>query len=266
MSCRLINDRVPSLPKSILVAAWPGMGYVGFRAASYLVQELNAREFASVEGIDLFPLESVIIREGLLQPPPVLQNKFYYKKSRGKAKNLVIFLGEAQTVSGKERELAEVVLDVAARAGSTTVMTFAAYATHINHTQEHGVWTASSEPALNKDLEKFGLKVMEEGNISGLNGSLLAVAQERGFRSACLLGEIPLYALQIEYPRASLAIIEKFAKYSGISVDLKNLNTLTESSARQIDTYIEQLRNVSDLPSPSPGDEPESEDDPQTVH
>ncbi len=264
MTCHLEYDQLPSLPNSILLAAWPGMGYVAYRAANFLVQALEAKEFATLKGTDLFPLESVMVRDGLLQPPQNPLNRFYYVDRQENGRDLVIFLGESQPVSGKGRELAGAVLDIAEKTGCSLVVTFAAYATHISHTQQHAVWAASSEPSLNRELGKYDIKIMPEGNISGLNGTLLAVAHERGFRSTCLLGEIPLYALQIEYPKASLVILEKFKEISEIDLDLKNLVTLTGSTARQIDGYLAQLRNIGELSPgiPDDGDDPEI----QTLH
>jgi len=57
--------RKPHLRKPDFIAAWPGMGNVAMKAASFLRNKLKAEEFAEIEPGDFFPLSGITIRENL---------------------------------------------------------------------------------------------------------------------------------------------------------------------------------------------------------
>jgi proteasome assembly chaperone (PAC2) family protein len=104
---------------------------------------------------------------------------------------------------------------------------------------------------------------MQEGYIGGLNGVFLGVAKSANFEGACLLGEIPFYATQIENPKASLAILEIFSKLFEIPLDLSKLSTLAQYMEKEIDHYLIQLKEKL-----SPYHFPDQEKDkgPQYIH
>ena len=52
--------RRPRLKKPYLIVAWPGMGEVAFKAASYLVEKLGAEEFAQILPEEFFPRANFI--------------------------------------------------------------------------------------------------------------------------------------------------------------------------------------------------------------
>ena len=55
----------PRLKKPYLIVAWPGMGDVAFRAASYLIDKLKAEEFAKIEAGDFFYFTSSVIESSV---------------------------------------------------------------------------------------------------------------------------------------------------------------------------------------------------------
>jgi len=73
--------RKPHLRKPDFIAAWPGMGNVAMKAASFLRNKLKAEEFAEIEPGDFFPLSGITIRENLVEPPLYPRVNF----TRGKA-------------------------------------------------------------------------------------------------------------------------------------------------------------------------------------
>ena len=61
-------------------------------------------------------------------------------------------------------------------------------------------------------LEEIGhadVQILKEGQISGLNGVMLATAAEAGMEAICLLGEMPFFAVGVLNPKASLRVLEK---------------------------------------------------------
>jgi hypothetical protein len=81
---------------------------------------------------------------------------------------------------------------------------------------------------------------MSEGTIAGMNGLLISIAAEKQMQGVCLLGEIPFFTAQIEYPKASVAILEVLTKILKIKVDLVDL----ELYATKKEKEIEPLANL----------------------
>jgi uncharacterized protein (TIGR00162 family) len=236
------RHKVPHLDNPILIAAWPGMGNVAVRAASFLREKLHAEEFAEIEAGDFFPLSGVTIRDNLVDEPRLPKSKFYSWRSRRPAPDIMIFIGDAQPSSGKEYAFANLVMDIVVQFGVERLYTFAAMPSNIGHTQVPRVWGVATHAELIEILREFGVHIMSYGHISGLNGSLLGVAKMRGIGGICLLGELPYYATQIENPRASKAVLEVLGNMLDIHLDMTELENLAEYTEAEIERYMRQIK------------------------
>jgi len=145
----------PKLRSPSLLAAWPGVANVALEATTYLKDKLQAVEFAEIEAQSFFEVTGVYVEKNLIQSPRFPENKFYYWKRKGKEGDLIIFLGEAQP-STKNREFANMILDVVQRFGVKVVYTCAAAL--ISHFPEQPrVWAAATDGELLDQMEKQGL-------------------------------------------------------------------------------------------------------------
>jgi len=228
------------IKQPIMLACWPGMGYVAISVAKYIQRYLKAEKFAIIDAIDYFQIPGISIQKGLINPISLPSNTFYFWESP--EKNLIIFISESQPVPGKEYPLAQQVIDVAERYGVNTIFTAAAMPIEMSHKDTPSVWgVGSSEEVINR-LTQYGLKLMKNGRISGMNGSLLGVAKERGIDGICLLGEIPYYTVQIENPRSAKAVIEVFSMLTGIPVATAELDQLAQYMEQEVDNYLQLLQ------------------------
>ena len=82
----------PNLRNPYLICAWPGMGQVAYRGATFLVDKLKAEEFAEIPNKDFFYLTGSTIKEGILDITQPAQNKFYYWKNKNGKNDLIIFV------------------------------------------------------------------------------------------------------------------------------------------------------------------------------
>ena len=57
----------PQLRDPVLVAGWPGMGLVAFRAVSFMLEKLETRPLAEFDSREIYPLKNVDINEGLIE-------------------------------------------------------------------------------------------------------------------------------------------------------------------------------------------------------
>lgn len=235
-------SKKPRLKNPYLVCAWPGMGEVAFKAVSYLVEQLKAEECAQIPPEDFFYLTGSIVQEGILNVPEFPYSKFYFWKNKGGLNDLIIFVSNAQPDLTKADEYCKRIIHVAKSLKVKTIVSLAAMPQAIDHTQQAKVWfTATSKEMINS-LAKYNLEVLSEGQISGMNGLFLGLAKKEGFNGFCLLGEIPLYTIQIENPKASFAVLDALAKILKIQIDLNSLIDEAHGMEGEINKLLDYLK------------------------
>src|SRR5262245_24150800 len=242
-----------------LIAVWPGMGNVALNAGFYLLAKLDMKVIAEYEASDLFDVDHVEVKEGIIQTGRRPRNRFFVWTDPNQKHDLVVFLGEAQPPVGKY-PFCRQLLAYARELGVERVFTFAAMATEMHPKQRSRIFGAATDKESLEELKRLELEVLEDGHIGGLNGVLLGVAAEGGLRGACLLGEMPHIFAQLPFPKASLAILEVFATAAGIALDLAELaeqahiteQQLGELLARVEEAYGLQQSVEEEGPSPEP--------------
>ncbi|MCM8763172.1 MAG: PAC2 family protein [Candidatus Omnitrophica bacterium] len=262
MSEYLKIDKHPKLKRPILIVAWPGMGEVAFKAAAYLINILKAKEFARLSSQDFFYPFGCSIQDGILDVPELPDNKFYYwvnPKKDASAGDLIIFLSNAQPDLAKAKDYSEAILSLAKKFKVKKVIGFAAMPIAIEHTQDSGVWFTATSKALIEELKKYNLKLMTEGQISGMNGLFLALAKTKDIEGVCLLGEIPLYTINIENPRAAYAVLEKLCQVLNISLDLSGLQEEAKVVEAEINKLLDYFRTGTQTTTLTPIGEEEIE-------
>ncbi|MDD5568374.1 MAG: PAC2 family protein [Candidatus Omnitrophica bacterium] len=232
----------PRLKKPYLIVAWPGMGEVAFRAATYLVEKLNAEEFASLNAEAFFYLAGSMVKDGLLSASDLPESKFYFWKNKKGKNDLIIFLSNAQPDLARAEGYSKIIIQVAKSFKVDKVVSFASMPQGIDHTQDPGVWFAATSQDLSNDLKRFNFKSLKEGLISGMNGLFLGIAKRENIDGFCLLGEIPLYTIQIENPKASRAVLEALFAITGIRVDSSGLFMQAQAMEDEINKLLDYLK------------------------
>lgn len=231
------------LKNPVLIAAWPGMGDVAMKAASYLKEKLAAVEFATMEPNDYFHPTGVWVDGGLIETPQPSVGRFYYYRHSKAGSDLVIFISDAQPFVEKGYAYAQEIIEFAKSLRVKQVYTFAAMPLPMEHTQPAEVHVVVTKKEFLESLSGLGVKTMATGQISGLNGLILGAAKASGLDGACLLGEIPLYTIQIENPLASLAVLDTLARHLKIAVDLADLRRHAEEINQEIEHLVDYLKN-----------------------
>ena len=252
----IVVRKKPKLRNPYLIVAWPGMGEVAIRAATHLIDKLKAEEFAEILPAEFFYLTGSDVRAGVLTLPPLPYSKFYFWKNKGGKNDLIIFASDAQPDLQKADEYCERIIHVAKMCNVKMVIGFAAMPQPIDHTQNPNVWMTSTSQEISQSLKKFKFQVLNEGQISGLNGLFLGIAKKHGFQGFCLLGETPLYTIQMENPRASYAVLEGLRRVLNIQIDLNQLIEQAHAMEEQINKLLDFLKVG---PSPTPIGEDEIE-------
>ena len=161
-----------------LVAAWPGMGHVGSIAVGYLVTELGAREVVELPMRDYFEVNAIAVQNGIVSLPRLPRGVILSWADPYHRQDLLLFLAEAQP----QRDgflLCQRIIDEAVKLGAVRVVTFAAMATQLRLDASPHVFAAATQMSLVRALKQMGdVLIVEDGQIGGLNGVLLAAAAD----------------------------------------------------------------------------------------
>jgi uncharacterized protein (TIGR00162 family) len=222
-------EEKPSLRNPILIAAWPGMGMLARMSADYLIQQLEAIKFAEI----LSPANDIYFKNGMGKLSQY-KHRFYYCK--GKQKDLIICSGETQPQSLSElKELANQVLDVAEKFGAKKVYTFAAVPNPRD--VEPKVFGIVNKTELREFLRNKGVQLASgDGRITGLNGVLIGMAQQRNIAGICLLCDIRY--LDIPQPRSVKTVLNTLTNILSIEIDISKL----ENQTKEMEQKIEKIR------------------------
>jgi proteasome assembly chaperone (PAC2) family protein len=226
-----------------LVAVWPGMGNVALNAGYYLLAKLGMSVSSEYEADELFDIDQVEVKEGIIQPVRRPRSRFFVWTDPKKKHDLVVFLGEAQPPVGKFSFCRRIVSH-ARDLGVERVFTFAAMATQMHPEHRSRVFAAAADAASLEELKRLELEVLEDGHIGGLNGVLLGAAAEAGLRGACLLGEMPHIFHQLPFPKASLAILEVFTTITGVELDFAELAEQARLMDRQLGELLARVEEA----------------------
>jgi len=240
----------PRLRNPYLIVAWPGMGEVAFKAVSYLIEQLKLEEFALIPAEDFFYLTSSLVKQGILSIPELPQSKFYYYKNKSGKNDLIVFISNAQPDLVRADAYSRKIIQVAKSFKVDTVVSFASMPQAIDHTQESSVWFAATSVELSNNLKKRNLNVLSEGAISGMNGLFLGIAKREGLKGFCLLGEIPLYTIQIENPKASYAVLKALSGILDLKVDLSGLINQAKNMEEEIGKLLDYLKMGNQVAGP----------------
>lgn len=226
-----------------MVAVWPGMGSVALTAGYYLLAKLEMYAVAEYEANDLFDVDHVEVKHGVIQVGKRPRNRFFVWTDPKHKHDIVVFLGEAQPPIGKYH-FCRKLLDYARELGVERVFTFAAMATQMHPEQRSRVFGAATDSEGVEELTRLELEILEDGNISGLNGVLLGAAAELGLRGTCLLGEMPHIFHQLPFPKASLAILEVFTTITGIDMDFEELTEQAQTMEKRLGEILSQIEKT----------------------
>jgi proteasome assembly chaperone (PAC2) family protein len=226
------------------------MGNVALNAGIYLLARLDMTLMAELEAGDLFDVDQVEVKDGIIQAGRRPRQRFFVWTDPKRKHDLVVFVGEAQPPIGKY-PFCRQLLAYARELSVERVFTFAAMATPMHPEHPSRVFGAATDEESLAELKRLELGLLEDGHIAGLNGVLLGAAAESGLRGTCLLGEMPQLFSQLPFPKASLAILEVFTAIMGIDLDLAELAEQARVVERQLSELLARMEQAYEQQSPA---------------
>ncbi len=239
MSNMKIHQEI-DIKEPVLIAAWPGMGNVALGAVNYLRRKIEGTIFAEIEANQFFIPESIVIEEGLARLPGLPKSVFFCSPQHG----LVMFESDAQTGGLHGTHLLHLILDFAQKLQVRRIFTGAAFPVPMSHKERSVVYGVANQKDLRDQLSKHRLKIMQSGQVSGLNGLLLGYAAQRGIEAACLLATMPNYAVSFPNPKASKAIVSALSRILNIRVDMTEIDAFIRETDRRMKAIEEKIQEM----------------------
>ncbi len=224
----------------VMLAGWPGMGNVALVAINYLRKKMQAIKFAEIDISQFYTPDSVVIEDGLAKLPQLPRNLFYYTKHP----DLVIFESESQLTGKAGTILMNEILDLAREFKVRRIYTGAAFPLPMSYREAPRVFGVANQKSLRDFLAHYRVRMMEGGQISGLNGLLLGFAERRGIEAACLLATLPNYAINFPNPKASRAMVEVLGRILNVRVDMGELDLAIREMDEKMAMIEERIKEI----------------------
>ncbi len=224
---------LPNLRSANLICGFPGSGYVGKLAVDHLIEELHAKPLADIFSSS-FPPQVMIRPDGTAD---LMKNSLFWWRGKD-ADELLLLTGDSQPATpDSEYALADEILNMASRFGTSHVFTLAAYITGV-FVDKPRVFGTATDPEIVKSFPSNNISAMDSGSITGMNGLMIGIAKLRGIKGTCLLGETSGYVVDA---KASKAVLETLLKIINVSVDMTNLEKRAKDTEMLIQTIEQQM-------------------------
>jgi len=222
----------------VLVCGIPGSGYVGKLAADHLLDEYETTTICEIQS-DLFPPQ-ISTNNGIIEN---MSNTIYHIETKKPKNDILILTGDAQPITERGNYIVtEKILEYAQNLGIKKIFTLAAYITG-EFVKEPRVFGAATKKKHVKTLKKYGINIMNQGMITGMNGILIGTAKIRDIEGYSLLGETSGYMID---PNSARAVLESLNKILKMEI---NLEKLTD----KINESNELMNQVEDMKSKTEG-------------
>jgi proteasome assembly chaperone (PAC2) family protein len=228
------------------------MGAVAQIAAMHLATRLGMQPVDEFVAAPAAEPSSIRIENGLVLPARAARCVLHGWRDPAAGHDLLVMLAGQQPVVGQSGH-AHALLDRARGHGVERVVTFAAMGTAIHPAAEPRAFAIATSAALLAEACATGAVSLAAGEVGGMNGLLLAFANEHGMQGLGLLGEMPLFASGLPNPKAAAAVLRVFAQVAGIALDLAPLHEQARRSEAALLLHSPDDLGSTAAPGPASG-------------
>ncbi len=220
----------------VFIEGLPGIGHVGKLVADHLVKELKTEKIVEIYSHH-FPPQVMVKEDGIITIP---KNEIYAYKSEGESPDLLILVGDFQSISNEGHfELVNTYIEIAKKFNTKRIFTLGGYGIG-KLVEEPYVLGAANKKELVEELKEYGVRFEEGepgGGIIGASGLLLGVAMLEGIEAASLMGVTSGYMVD---PKSAKAVLEVLMKILKLEVSLDALN----ERAKEMERLIAQIKEL----------------------
>ncbi|MEI8000564.1 MAG: PAC2 family protein [Actinomycetes bacterium] len=246
-----------ALRRPVMVAAfegWNDAADAATFASQWLVKHGDGARVAHIDPESHIDFQSrrpqVHLVDGVTRSLTWPETSFWV--ARHPERDLIVVRGVEP--SYRWRSFCDAVLEVYAATGCQMLVTFGALLADIPHTRPVRVTGTATDPAL---IERLGLELSRYEGPTGIVGVLHDRCRRDGIDSVSLWAPVPHYISSPPNPPAGQAILERFGRLVGVSLDLSRVGLAVERWREQIDavaaddddirSYVDRLESRYDL-------------------
>ncbi|MBI2980389.1 MAG: PAC2 family protein [Chloroflexi bacterium] len=246
MDSPLIIYKRPRLRNPRLIVGWTDAGLVGTSVVDYLIDKLEAEEFAEIEPYDFSLLPHVTIEKSVLEEIEYPRYSFHYWKNKKTAGDLIIMGSRPPAIH--HYEFANLLLDVAELFNVSRIYTAGGLPANTTHTETPKVSAIINEPRLKKLLSPYDVELgMSYHGPSSINGLIIGLAKDRNIEGISLWGQVPSYIGDIANPRVCETVLRLLTRILGIAIDFSDIEAEVQQTNKQIDELVSYLRRQNSI-------------------
>jgi uncharacterized protein (TIGR00162 family) len=231
---RVELDEEPDVENPIFVEGLAGIGHIGRNTVSYLADSTEAERIGEIKS-QYFPPHTIVNDDKTVEP---IKNEIYQLKREGK-EDLILLEGNAQAGTAQgHHEVAEKVMEFVEEHEVSQIITVGGYGTG-DVVEDPDVFGAVSKQEIKEEYIDTGIEFEHDvGQIVGISGLLIGLAQDRDMDGICLLGETPGFLLSD--PKSTEAVLQVLEEMLDIDLDYSDLDEKVEESQE----VLKKLQNL----------------------
>ncbi len=227
------------LENPVFIEGLPGIGHVGKLVADHLVKELKAEKVVEIYS-HYFPPQVIVEENGCIRMP---NNEIYAWKSDGNAPDLLILVGDFQSISNEGHfELVNAYISIAKKFNARRIYTLGGYGVGKLVEEPYVIGAANSEKLV-EELKNFGVKFEPGepgGGIIGASGLLLGVSKLEGIDAVCLMGVTSGYMVD---PKSARVVLDVLMKILNLEVSAEDLI----ERAKEMEKIVAQIKEMQEV-------------------
>lgn len=225
------------LSKAVAIVGFPSVGLVGSIAANFIARTMELERIATIISKDFPPY--TIIHEGVPSPPVRIYAGERKCEDGLRCDQLVVIMSEFMPKPDLIKPVTDIILEWCRKKEIGMIVTLEGI--NIGEPGEEAqTYGVGSTPHAREMMEKYGVKGMNDGMVSGISGVLLFEAERLGIDVICLLGPA---RLEMPDARGAARLLEIVGKMiPEVKLDPEPLYKEAEQIEQQMKTAMESMR------------------------
>ena len=249
-------DKIPSLRKPVLIAAfagWNDAGQAATAAVRFLGERWEAARFASIDPEDFFDFTTTrpLIRlgPGLERELEWPANIFFFHAAPALSRDIVLLLGTEPHL--KWQAFTDTILQLARQCGVELLVSLGAFLGDAVHSRPVPLIGFANRPGLNRRLVELGFSPSRYEGPTGIVGALHDACRRQGMAAASLWAAAPHYLATTLNPKAAAALLQRLNDFLELGIDLGEMKRAASRFEAQVEealaanpelvTYLRQL-------------------------
>jgi proteasome assembly chaperone (PAC2) family protein len=231
----------PQLREPVLVAGftgWNDAADAASDAVGWLARHFDARPFAAFDPQEHYDFQAnrptVELVDGVVRGITWPTLEFSAAPANGAGPDLVLLTGPEPNLHW--RGFCASVIAVARETGCRMVVTFGALLADTPHSRPVRVTGSTTDQRL---MDELGLERSRYEGPTGIVGVLHDACRQAGVTSASFWAPVPHYVATPPNPPATRALLDRFAAFTGRTLDLRELSVASEAWRTRVDSAVD---------------------------